>query len=136
MKSRRMKWVERVAEVGEIRSAHIILVGRSEGKTLLRRRRHRWMDDIEMDFKEITWEGVDWTHMAQDRDRWRAVVNTVKVTIARPQEGHIRDLHRCENLKSQLLTVLSIICLHAFLIIKNVTFVCANLFNAMNGCDS
>jgi hypothetical protein len=53
--------------------AYNILVGRPEG----RRPRRRWEDNIEMDLGEIRFGDVDWIHWAQDRDRWRALVNTV-----------------------------------------------------------
>jgi hypothetical protein len=58
-------------------NVHNILVGKTEGKRLLGRPRSKWEDNIGMDFREIGWEGVDWIHLAQDRDRWRALVNTV-----------------------------------------------------------
>jgi hypothetical protein len=48
-------------------------------RTQLGRNRHRWEDNIRMDLKEIWWEGVDWIQLAQDRDQWRAVVNTVMI---------------------------------------------------------
>jgi hypothetical protein len=47
-----------------------------EGEISLGRPRRRWKDNIQTDRKEIVWEGVNWIHLAQDRDRWRAVVNT------------------------------------------------------------
>jgi hypothetical protein len=53
------------------------LVGKPEGKRRLRRPRHRWEDGIKMDLKEIGWGVMEWIHLAQDRDRWRAVVNVV-----------------------------------------------------------
>jgi hypothetical protein len=52
-------------------------VKKREGKRPLGRPRHRWEDGIRMDFREIGLGGVDWIRLAQDRDRWRAVVNTV-----------------------------------------------------------
>jgi hypothetical protein len=52
-------------------------VGNPEGKRLLRRPRHRWEDKIKMDLREIGFGGVDWIHMAQDRDQWRALMNTI-----------------------------------------------------------
>jgi hypothetical protein len=52
-------------------------VGRPEGRRPLRRPRRRWVDNIEMDVREIGWGGKDWTDLAQDRDHWRARVNTV-----------------------------------------------------------
>jgi hypothetical protein len=57
--------------------AYMILVGRPEGKRPLGRPRHRWVGNIKMDLIEIGWDGVDCLHMAQDRDQWRALVNTV-----------------------------------------------------------
>jgi len=54
-----------------------ILVGKSEGKRPLRRPRRRWENNIRMDLKKIVWEGVDWMHLAQNRDQWQALVNTV-----------------------------------------------------------
>jgi hypothetical protein len=53
------------------------LVGKPEGKRTLGRPRRRWADNIEMDLREIGWGGMDLTDLAQDRDQWRALVNTV-----------------------------------------------------------
>jgi hypothetical protein len=66
-----------VARTGEVRGAYNILVGRPEGRRSLGRTRRRWEDNIKMDLREIGFRGVDWIHWAQDRDRWRALVNTV-----------------------------------------------------------
>jgi hypothetical protein len=52
-------------------------VGKPEGKRSLGRSRCRWMDTIKMDLREIGWGGMDWIDMAQDRDQWRALVNTI-----------------------------------------------------------
>jgi hypothetical protein len=52
-------------------------VGKPEGKRPLGRPRRRWVDNIKMDLREIGWDGVDWIELAQDRDQWRALVNTV-----------------------------------------------------------
>jgi hypothetical protein len=54
-----------------------VLVGKPEGKIPLGRPRRRWQDGIRMDLREIGLGGVDWIRLAQDRDRWRAVVNAV-----------------------------------------------------------
>jgi hypothetical protein len=62
---------------GEKRYAYRILVGKPEGKRPLGRPRRRWMGNIKMDLKEIEWDGADWMNMAQDRDQWRALLNTV-----------------------------------------------------------
>jgi hypothetical protein len=77
IKSRRMRWAGHVARMGTTRNAYRKLVGKSEGKRPLGRPRHRWVDNIKMDLREIGWNGVDWIELAQDRDQWRALVNTV-----------------------------------------------------------
>jgi hypothetical protein len=61
----------------EVRCAYNILVGRPEGRRPLGRPRHRWEDNMKMDLREIGFGDVDWIDLAQDRDRWRALVNTV-----------------------------------------------------------
>jgi hypothetical protein len=58
-------------------NAYRILVGKPEGKIPLGRARRRWVGNIKMDLGEIRWDGVDWINMAQDRDHWTALVNTV-----------------------------------------------------------
>jgi hypothetical protein len=63
--------------MGEGRGAYRILVGRPEGRRPLGRPRRRWEDNIKMDLQEVGWGGMDWIDMAQDRDRWRALVNAV-----------------------------------------------------------
>jgi hypothetical protein len=62
---------------GETRNAYRILMGKLEEKRLLGRSRRTWMDNIEIDLREIEWDGVDWIDLAQDRDQWRAFVDTV-----------------------------------------------------------
>jgi hypothetical protein len=54
-----------------------ILVGKPEGKRLLGRPKRRWVDSIKIDLREIGWDGKDWIDLAQDRDQWSALVNTV-----------------------------------------------------------
>jgi hypothetical protein len=61
---------------GGKRAAYRILVGRPEGRRPLGRPRCRWKDNIKMDLQEVGW-GMDWIELAQDRDRWRALVNGV-----------------------------------------------------------
>jgi hypothetical protein len=63
--------------MGEERTAYRILVGMPEGKRLLGRARRRWVDNIKMDLRETGWDGTDWIELAQNRDQWRALVNTV-----------------------------------------------------------
>jgi hypothetical protein len=76
IRARRMRWAGHVARMGEVRGAYNILVGRLEGRPL-GRPRHRCVDNIKMDLREIGFGDVDWFHLAQNRDRWRALVNTV-----------------------------------------------------------
>jgi hypothetical protein len=77
IKVRRMRWAANVARMGKVRGAYSILVGRPEGRRPLGRPRRRWEDNIKMDLIEIGFGDVDWIRLAQDRDRWRALVNTV-----------------------------------------------------------
>jgi hypothetical protein len=63
--------------MGEKRNAYSILVGIPEGKRPLGRPRRRWVDNSKMDLREVGWEGMDWIDLAQNRDQWRALVNTV-----------------------------------------------------------
>ena len=76
VKSRRMRWAGHVARMGEGRGVHRVLVGKPEGKRPFRRPRHRWKDNIKMALWEVG-GGGDWMELAQDRDRWRALVNMV-----------------------------------------------------------
>jgi hypothetical protein len=63
--------------MGEERKVYKVLVGKPEGKKPLGRPRHRWENGISMDLREIGLGDVDWIRLAQDRDRWRAVVSVV-----------------------------------------------------------
>jgi hypothetical protein len=63
--------------MGEKRNVYRLLVGKPEGKRPLGRQRRRWIDNIQMEILEIGWGGVDWIGLAQDRYRWRALVNSV-----------------------------------------------------------
>jgi hypothetical protein len=77
IKSRKMRWVRHVARMGEKRNSYRLLVEKPDGKRPLGRPRRRWVDNIKMELLEIGWGGVDWTGLAQDRDKWRALVNAV-----------------------------------------------------------
>jgi hypothetical protein len=63
--------------MGEGRGVYRVLVGKPEGKRPLGRCRRRWEDNIKMDLQEVGYRSMDWIEMAQDRDRWRALVNAV-----------------------------------------------------------
>jgi hypothetical protein len=77
VKSRRMRWAGHVARMGEEIEVYKVLVRKPEGKSPLERPRRRWEDGIRMDLRETGSGGVDWIRLAQDRDRWRAVVSAV-----------------------------------------------------------
>ena len=66
-----------MARMGEDRGVHRVLVGKPEGKRPLGRLRRRWEDNIKMDLQELGCRGMDWMELAEDRDRWRVLVNTV-----------------------------------------------------------
>jgi hypothetical protein len=77
MKARRTRWTGHVARRWEKRNADRLLVGKPEGRKPLGRPRRRWVDNIRMDLVEVGWGDVDWIGLAEDRDRWRALVNSV-----------------------------------------------------------
>jgi hypothetical protein len=61
----------------EKRNAYRTLVGKPEGKRPIGRPRCKRVDNFKMDLREIGWDGMDWISLAQDRDQWRALVNTI-----------------------------------------------------------
>jgi hypothetical protein len=77
IKSRRINWAGHVACMGEKRGIYRVLVGKPGGKRSLGRPRHRWEDNIKMGLQEVGCGGMDWIELAQDRDRWQALVNVV-----------------------------------------------------------
>jgi len=77
IKSRRMRWAGHVARIGEGRGVYKVLVGKPGGKRPLVRPRRRWENNIKMDLQEVGCGGMDWIELAQDRDRWRVLVNAV-----------------------------------------------------------
>ena len=77
IKSRRMRWAGHVARMVQGRGVHRVLVRKPEGKRPLGRPRRRWEDNIKMDLQEVGGGCGDWMEMAQDKDRWRALVSTV-----------------------------------------------------------
>ena len=72
-----MRWAGHVACMGKKRGIYRVMVGKPEGKRPLGKPRHRWQDNIKMDLKEMECGGMDWIELAQDMDRWQALVNAV-----------------------------------------------------------
>ena len=77
IKSRRMNRAEHVAPMEERRGVYRVLMRKSEGKRPLGRPKPRWDDNIKMGLQEVGCGGMDWIELAQDRDRWRALLNAV-----------------------------------------------------------
>jgi hypothetical protein len=73
----RVRRAGNVTRIGEMRNAYKILVSKPEGNRSHGKPRCRWEDNSRMYIREIGWEGVDWIHLAQERDQWRYLVNTV-----------------------------------------------------------
>jgi hypothetical protein len=78
VKSRRMRWAGHVGRMGEDRGVYRVLVRKPEGKRPLGRPRRRWEDNIKMGFQKVVGGGGDWMKLAQDRDRWRALMGRVR----------------------------------------------------------
>jgi hypothetical protein len=78
VKSRRMRWAGHVARMGEEIGVHRVLVGKPGGERTLGRPSRRWEDNIMRDSQEVGGGRGDWMELAQDRDRWRALVSMVK----------------------------------------------------------
>jgi hypothetical protein len=79
IKSRRMRWAEHVAGIGEGWGVYRVLFGRPEGKRPLGRPRRRWEDNIKMDLREIGIDRANWIRLAHDRVQWWAFVNMVMI---------------------------------------------------------
>jgi hypothetical protein len=83
-----MRWAGRVACMGDGTSLYSVLAGKPVGKRPLGRPRRRWEDNIRMDLLEVRSGGMDWVDVAQDRERWRALVNAVMNLRVPPNPGN------------------------------------------------
>ena len=77
IKSRIMRWTGHVARMGKRRVLYRVFLGKVEGKRQLGRSSCRWEDNIKMDYQQVGCEGMDWIELAQDKERWRALVSAV-----------------------------------------------------------
>ena len=77
IKSRRMRWAGHVARMVERRGVYMVLVEKPEGRRPLGRPRRKWEDNIKMDLQKVGCGGINWIELAQDSDRWRAIVNAI-----------------------------------------------------------
>ena len=77
IESRIMRRAGHVARTVEMRGLYIVLVGKPEGKRPLGRPRHRWLENIKMDLREVVCGSMDWIEVAEDRNMWGALVNAV-----------------------------------------------------------
>jgi hypothetical protein len=77
MKVRRMRLAGHVARMRPNRNVYRLLLGKPEGRRPLGGPRHRWLDNIRMDLVEVGWVDVNWIGLAQDRDWWKALMNSV-----------------------------------------------------------
>jgi hypothetical protein len=75
--SKRMRWASHIARIRAMRNTYRILAVQHEGKRPRGRPRRRWEDNVRMNLMEIGWEGAGWIHLAQVRDQWRTLLNTV-----------------------------------------------------------
>jgi hypothetical protein len=73
----KMRWTGHVARIGEKMNAYRLLVGKPDRKRPLGRSRRRWVDNIRIDLGEMGWGDVDWIGLAKDRNKWRALMNSV-----------------------------------------------------------
>ena len=72
-----MRWSGHVARMDERRGVYRVWVGKPDGRRTLVRPRRRWEDNIKLDLQNVEGGGMDWIDLAQDRDRWRGLVNAV-----------------------------------------------------------
>jgi hypothetical protein len=95
-----MRWAGHVARMGEKRNAYRLFVGKPEGRRPLGRPRRRWLDNIRTDLVEVGWGDVDWIGLAQDKDRSRAVVNSVLNFRAPLNSGKLSSVQTTSGLSS------------------------------------
>jgi hypothetical protein len=91
IKSGRMRWAGHVARMGEGGGVYRVLVGKPEGKRPLKSSRRRWDDNITMELQEVGCGGMGWIELAQDTDRWRALVKCSNEPFGSTKCGEFLD---------------------------------------------
>ena len=135
IKSRRTRWAEHVARMGEERGVYRVLVGKPEGRRPLGRPRRRWVDNIRMDPQEVGCGYVDWIGLAQDRDSWRTLVSVVMnlrvprnagnfLTSCKPVGFSRRTLHHGVSKDFSVLIFIDITA-------RKITFFVINFYNGL-----
>jgi hypothetical protein len=104
IKLRCMRWAEHVARMGEKRKAYRLLVGKPEGKRPLGRPRRRWVDYIRVALGEVERGDVDWICLAKNRNRWRALVNSVLNLRVHEMLGNYRVASRVVLSSTELIS--------------------------------
>jgi hypothetical protein len=100
IKERMMRWDGHVARMGVKRNVYRLLVAKPQGRRPLGRPRRRWLDNIRMDLVEVGWGDVHWIGLAQERDRWRALMNSV-LNLPVPQiAGKLLSVQTTRDLSS------------------------------------
>jgi hypothetical protein len=102
IKARRMRWVGHVARKGEKRNTYRLLVGKPGGRRPLGRPIRRWLDTIRMDLVEVGWNDVDWIGLALDRERRRALVNSVLNLRVPENAGNLPNVQTPRDLSSSV----------------------------------
>jgi hypothetical protein len=102
IRPKRMRWSGNVARMGEKRNAYRLSVGKPEGRRTLGRPKRRWLDNIRMYLVEVGWGDVDWIGLAQDRNRWRALVNSALNLLVPQKAGKVSSFQTTRDLSSSV----------------------------------
>jgi hypothetical protein len=100
MKAKGMRWAAHVARMEVKMNSYRLLVRKPEGRRVLERPRHRWLDNIRMDLEGVGWGYVDWIGLSQDRDKWRALVNSVLNLRVPWNAGKLSSVQTARDLSS------------------------------------
>jgi hypothetical protein len=100
IRARRIRWAGQVARMGEKRNTYRLLMRKPEGRRPLGRPRRRWLNNIRMDLVQVGWGDMDWIGLAQDRGRWRALVDSLLNLRVRYNAGKLSSVQTTRDLSS------------------------------------